>query len=97
MIRIIVSVFRRIIGMTAVLTALVIPAREVLAADAAESKIRHVLSRLTYGPRPGDIDRVRHTGLEAFIKEQLDPDQLDDHALEKQLCRFDVLPAFPYS
>lgn len=92
---VIVKTLRGMIGMTMVLAVLASPACEVLAADAAESKIRHVLSRLTYGPRPGDIDRVKHTGLEAFIKEQLDPDQLDDHALEKQLCRFDVLWSSP--
>ncbi len=95
MIGIIVSVFRRVIGMTAALTALATPACEVLAADTDESLIRHVLSRLTYGPRPGDIARLKQTGLQAFIEEQLDPDRLDDSALEEQICRFDVLWSSP--
>lgn len=35
--------------------------------------VRHALSRLTFGPRPGDVDRVRRVGLETWIDQQLDP------------------------
>ena len=44
-------------------------------------RIAHVLSRLTFGARPGDFERVKAIGVEAFISQQLDPDSLDDGAL----------------
>jgi uncharacterized protein (DUF1800 family) len=42
-----------------------------------DQRIAHVLSRLTFGARPGDFERVRAMGVEAFINQQLDPDSLD--------------------
>jgi uncharacterized protein (DUF1800 family) len=48
-----------------------------LDADAAESdnsdQISHVLNRLTYGPRPGDFEKVRSLGVQRFIQAQLNP------------------------
>ncbi len=35
--------------------------------------VSHALSRLTFGPRPGDVDRVRALGLAAWIDRQLAP------------------------
>lgn len=32
----------------------------------------HVLNRMTYGPQPGDIERVRHIGLQQYVEAQLD-------------------------
>lgn len=52
----------------------------VLAADAAESdnsdQISHVLNRLTYGPRPGDFEKVRSLGVQGFIQAQLNPSSI---------------------
>ena len=31
------------------------------------------LNRMAYGPRPGDLDRVRTMGLQAYVDEQLAP------------------------
>jgi uncharacterized protein (DUF1800 family) len=36
-------------------------------------RILHVLNRLTFGPRPGDIEAVKAMGLEAYIQHQLHP------------------------
>ena len=41
----------------------------------------HVLSRLTYGPRPGDADDVRRIGVEKWIARQLRPEQVPDAPL----------------
>jgi uncharacterized protein (DUF1800 family) len=38
------------------------------------------LNRMGYGPRPGDIARVRTMGLDAYIEEQLSPPAGDDAA-----------------
>jgi len=45
----------------------------------------HVLQRVTYGPRPGDVARVRAVGVGAWLERQLDPDRIDDTAVEQAL------------
>jgi len=74
----------------AVISALVLPASSLLtlpisglpvtAAQAAEStdsaQITHVLNRLTYGPRPGDFEKVRSLGVQRFIQAQLNPSSI---------------------
>ncbi len=39
-----------------------------------EQQAVHVLNRLAYGPRPGDIETVRQLGVQRYIASQLDPD-----------------------
>jgi uncharacterized protein (DUF1800 family) len=51
----------------------------------------HALNRLGYGPRPGDLERVKQMGLEKWIDEQLHPERIDDSAVEKRLSEFPVL------
>jgi uncharacterized protein (DUF1800 family) len=46
----------------------------------------HVLNRLTFGPRPGDADRVQAMGLAAYIAGQLRPDAIEDAALDARLA-----------
>jgi uncharacterized protein (DUF1800 family) len=43
-----------------------------------EQRILHVLNRLGYGARPGDVERVKAMGLDNYIKQQLNPNQIDD-------------------
>jgi uncharacterized protein (DUF1800 family) len=43
------------------------------------------LNRLTFGPRPGDIDQVLAVGVDRWIELQLHPDKIDDSALEARL------------
>jgi uncharacterized protein (DUF1800 family) len=52
---------------------------------ADDGRIAHALSRLTFGARPGDMDRVRSQGLEAWIEAQLDPAHIADRDLERRL------------
>src|SRR5262245_62169007 len=40
----------------------------------------HVLNRLTFGPRPGDVQRVLATGIDRWIDQQLRPDTTLDRA-----------------
>jgi uncharacterized protein (DUF1800 family) len=54
----------------------------------------HVLQRLTYGPRPGDVARVQALGVDAWIERQLDPERIDDTAVEQALT---VLPTLTMS
>jgi uncharacterized protein (DUF1800 family) len=45
----------------------------------------HALNRLTFGPRPGDVDRVMAMGVDKWIEQQLHPERIDDSALEARL------------
>ena len=36
----------------------------------------HVLNRLAFGPRPGDVEHVRAVGPDAYVHEQLNPDSI---------------------
>jgi uncharacterized protein (DUF1800 family) len=51
----------------------------------------HALNRLGYGPRPGDVARVEQMGLEKWIDQQLDPDSIDDSALDQRLENYPTL------
>jgi len=51
-----------------------------------DQQIIHSLNRLTFGPRPGDIEKVRGIGLNKWIEQQLHPEQiLENPVLEAKL------------
>jgi len=56
-----------------------------------DRQIVHVLNRLTYGPRPGDLERVRTMGVSAWIDRQLRPQTIDDSATERALAELTTL------
>ncbi|MBV9180674.1 MAG: DUF1800 family protein [Acidobacteria bacterium] len=53
------------------------------------------LNRLTFGPRPGDIDRVLTMGVDKWIDQQLHPSTIDDHELEARLAPLRTLGMSP--
>ncbi len=68
-----------------------------------EERATHALNRLTFGPRPGDLQRVQAIGVKKWVEMQLNPEQIDDSLLEARLQSFpamrlnqqDLLRAFP--
>jgi uncharacterized protein (DUF1800 family) len=56
-----------------------------------DEAILHALNRLAYGPRSGDVERVREMGLEKWVDQQLDPEAIDDSALETRLQKYPTL------
>ncbi len=56
-----------------------------------DEAIVHALNRLAYGPRPGDVERIRQIGLEKWIEQQLHPESIDDQALNERLQRYPTL------
>ena len=56
-----------------------------------DEAILHALNRLAYGPRPGDIERVRQMGLAKWIEQQLNPNSIDDQAMEARLQDYPTL------
>jgi uncharacterized protein (DUF1800 family) len=64
--------------------------KESSAADGHRRAV-HALDRLTFGPRPGDADRVAAMGVEKWIDLQLHPDRIDNNALEARLAQYRTL------
>jgi uncharacterized protein (DUF1800 family) len=64
--------------------------------DATASAL-HVYSRLAFGPRPGDVERIAAlgpaapAGIEAWITDQLHPERHVDAALDKKLKAFPAI------
>ena len=62
----------------------------------ADRRIVHVLNRLTFGPRPGDVDEVRKAGVEKWIDLQLHPDRISENpALDAKLKPLETLRMEP--
>ena len=51
----------------------------------------HALNRLTFGARPGDLERVSQLGVDKWIEQQLHPEKIDDSALDARLASFRTL------
>ena len=56
-----------------------------------DDAITHALNRLTYGPRPGDVARVKAMGLQDWIELQLSPSRINDSALAARLAPLETL------
>ena len=56
-----------------------------------QKRALHALNRLSFGPRPGEVDRVAAMGVDKWIDQQLHPDKIDDHAVEARLAGFTTL------
>ena len=56
-----------------------------------DQRVAQVLSRLTFGARPGDFEKVKAMGIDAFVAQQLDPDALDNSAVMARLRRLPTL------
>ncbi|MDQ2936612.1 MAG: DUF1800 domain-containing protein, partial [Acidobacteriota bacterium] len=50
-----------------------------------EQRILHVLNRLGFGARPGDIARVKAMGLDNYVSQQLSPEKISDAIAEAKL------------
>ena len=56
-----------------------------------EQRIIHVLNRLGFGARPGDVERVKSIGLENYINQQLAPEKISDTVAENKIKDLSVL------
>jgi uncharacterized protein (DUF1800 family) len=60
--------------------------KEQAGASASDPKrALHALNRLTFGPRPGDVQQVMAMGVDKWIDLQLHPEKIDDSALNARL------------
>jgi uncharacterized protein (DUF1800 family) len=60
-----------------------------------EQKIKHVLNRLGFGARPGDVERVRKLGIREYIEQQLRPESIRDSLVENRVAPFTSLKLSP--
>jgi uncharacterized protein (DUF1800 family) len=65
--------------------------KSALAQMDASKKAVHALNRLTFGPRPGEVEKVAQLGVERWIEQQLNPEKIDDSALLAKLDPFRTL------
>ncbi len=64
--------------------------RETSAVEGRDPVI-HLLNRIAFGPRPGQVEAVRRTGIKTFIEQQLEPQTIPDHEVEKRLTGYETL------
>src|ERR1700720_1603675 len=57
----------------------------------AREKAVHILNRLGFGPRPGDVDKVLESGVNAWIERQLSPERIPDPLVTTKLAKLPTL------
>jgi uncharacterized protein (DUF1800 family) len=81
---------------TRVASPVVVRGESMLAASTvrtqtADQQAVHALSRLTFGARPGDLDRLHAMGTDRWIDDQLHPERIDDAKAEGWAGEFEVV------
>ncbi len=56
-----------------------------------QQRALHALNRLTFGPRPGEVEQVAAQGVDKWIEQQFRPEGIPDKALEARLASFRTL------
>src|SRR4051812_45157956 len=56
-----------------------------------DQRIMHVLNRLGFGARPGDVERVKAMGVEKYIEQQLNPEKISDTVAENKIRDLSVI------
>src|SRR5678815_4935525 len=56
-----------------------------------DQRVIHVLNRLGFGARPGDVERVKAMGLENYVNQQLNPEKIADTVAENKVRDLSVL------
>ena len=57
----------------------------------ADQQLHHVLNRLAFGARPGEVEAVRALGVDAWIERQLRPETIPDSAMTTFLATYTTL------
>jgi uncharacterized protein (DUF1800 family) len=68
---------RKILKVASTIGCLILPITGAATAETAtQADALHVLNRLAFGPRPGDIDSVMKMGIDSYIDQQLHPETI---------------------
>jgi uncharacterized protein (DUF1800 family) len=84
-----ISLTLTLAGLTALSTAK--KKTPVVTQMSEQKRALHALQRLTFGPRPGDVERVAVMGVDKWIDLQLHPDKISDSAIDAHLAPFRTL------
>ncbi len=79
------------LGIAAIPGLAALPAPARAQAQSSRDSAVHLVRRITFGPRPGDVDRVVAMGLDAYLEEQLHPERLRDTAAEHYVDRLAIM------
>jgi len=91
------SLFRFCLALTSLSLLILQPIAVFSSPDAprstltADQRAVQVLSRLSFGARPGDLEAIKKLGARAYIDQQLSPDAIDDSELNKRLEKLPTL------
>jgi uncharacterized protein (DUF1800 family) len=72
-------------------TPLVVVAPTEPREQTADQQVQQVLNRLGFGPRPGDVAKVRAMGVDEWIALQLAPDRIEDGAADRIVASYEML------
>lgn len=83
----------RLVGLPLLLCVCLVNGQQTASALDPEELARasHVLNRLGYGPRPGEVEQVARQGVENWIRAQLHPEQIADGPAEAALAKLTKL------
>lgn len=56
-----------------------------------QKRAMHALDRLSFGPRPGDVQHLASGDIDKWIELQLHPEKIDDSAMEARLAQYRTL------
>ena len=56
-----------------------------------QKRALHALDRLSFGPRPGDVQQLAAGNIEKWIELQMHPDKIDDSAMQARLAEYRTL------
>ncbi len=84
------------IGVSAQKSGAKSPAKTVIARSdvrelPADQQIIQALNRLTFGSKPGDILKVRAIGLDKWIDQQLEPEKINDDAMNVFVANYSAI------
>jgi uncharacterized protein (DUF1800 family) len=88
-----ISLLLLALGIACAVSPLLAKKKDIRVASSLDEQKRavHALNRLTFGPRPGDVQRVMVMGVDRWIDQQLHPDKINDSALAPRLASFRTL------
>lgn len=86
-----INKFFAAVSLAAILApAMILRADEKKKALTDDQRIIHVLNRLGFGARPGDVEKVKSIGLQKYVDQQLNAGSIDDSVAEVKVKNLDI-------
>jgi uncharacterized protein (DUF1800 family) len=82
---------KRLLAVSIAVSAITVARAAPPSSPPADRAVIHVLNRVAFGPRPGDVERVRAEGVKRYIDEQLRPERIADKAIDARLTDLTTL------